>query len=374
MKRTLTLAALACATTFSANAEVRINGFANFIGGITSSDDTVYGYDDRISFSDESLFAIQVSGDINDKMTATGQIVARGENDYEADFEWAYITYQATDNLAVSAGRLRLPLFRYSASSDVGYSYHWVSAPRSVYDVGFNNIEGLKLDYSNYAGDWEYNLQGIVGNYSTDFAGGELSGENLYLLSAEVAYDWFKLRGVYGSNKATFSRTDIDATIGSLSAAGLTDLADDLNLNDDTGDFIGFGAEIDTFNYFVSAEVTIIDTEESYSPEATAYYVTAGMRVGKFTPSITYEKYKEDDNIKFLDQVAALPEAVQPVAGAVVVGLQQAVINEYNLITLGVRYDMDTNVALKADISKYNDDFDDSADGTLLRFAVNYVF
>ncbi|GAB5381302.1 MAG: hypothetical protein Alis3KO_31730 [Aliiglaciecola sp.] len=374
MKKTLPIIALTCATSFSASAEVRINGFANLIGGITSSDDTVYGYDDRFSFSDESLFAIQVSGDINEKMTATGQIVARGNEDYEAEFEWAYLTYQATDNFAVSAGRLRLPLFRYSASSDVGYSYHWVSAPRSVYDVGFNNVDGLRLDYSDYAGDWEYNLQGVVGSYASDFLGGRLTGDNLYLFSAEVTYEWFKMRGVYGANKSTYSRSDLDMTIRALADAGLSNLASDLALEDDTGTFLGFGAEIDTFDYFVSAEITVTENEESYSPEATAFYVTAGMRMGKFTPSITYEKFEEDDEIKFLDQVAALPAEVQPLAGAVVTGLQQSIINEYNVVTLGLRYDMDTNVALKADISKYNDDLNDAADATLVRFAVNYVF
>ena len=87
MKTVKTLIALACAATFTANAEVRINGFANLIAGVTSSEDTLYGYDDKISFSEESLFAIQISGDVNDKITATGQLVARGADDYDPDFE-----------------------------------------------------------------------------------------------------------------------------------------------------------------------------------------------------------------------------------------------------------------------------------------------
>jgi hypothetical protein len=70
-----------------ADAEVRVNGFANLTAGISASGDTLYGFTDRISFSEQSLFAIQVSGDINEKMTATGQIVARGSEDFEAGFE-----------------------------------------------------------------------------------------------------------------------------------------------------------------------------------------------------------------------------------------------------------------------------------------------
>lgn len=373
MKKLIALSVLTLAS-LSAQAEVRINGFANLIGGITSSDDVVYGYDDSISFTDESLFAIQVSGDINSKMTATAQMVARGSDDYSPEFEWAYMTYQATDKLAISAGRIRLPLFRYSASSDVGYSYHWVSAPRSVYDVGFSNVDGVKFDYSTYSGEWEYNLQAVAGTYNSDFLGGDLSGKNLLLFSAEATYEWFKMRGVYGTNKSTYSRTDIDGTLGTLTSLGLPELADDLALDNNTGTFFGFGTEVDTFDYFASAEITITENKDSFSPKATAFYVTAGMRSGKFTPSITYEKFKEDDQYKFLDRVAAAPEALRPTATAITVGLQQAVMNEYSVITAGVRYDVDTNVALKADLSKYSDDLNDSLDATLLRFAINYVF
>jgi|TARA_R110002167_G_scaffold101513_2_gene264333 hypothetical protein len=77
--------------------------------------------------------------------TITGQLVARGENDFDAKFEWAYISYQVSDNLSVSAGRLRQPFFKYSASQDVGYSYHWIAPPLAVHDVGVSNIDGVKL-------------------------------------------------------------------------------------------------------------------------------------------------------------------------------------------------------------------------------------
>lgn len=374
MKKLLTLTAIACATSFAAQAEVRINGFANLVGGITGSDESLYGYDDRVSFSSESLFAIQVSGDINDKMTATGQIVAKGEDDYDPTFEWAYITYQATDNLAISAGRLRMPLFRYSASKDVGYSYHWVTAPRSVYDVGFNNIEGIRLDYSDYAGDWEYNFQGVLGHYSSDFGGGTLSGDNVFLVSAEATNEAFKARLVYGSNKANYSRADLDGFAQALRMAGLEQLASDFELQDDTGNFLGIGLEYDNFDYFINMEYTVVDTEESFSPEDTAYYISVGMRSGKFTPSLTYEKLDGNEPLKFVDQVNALPDAVRPTAQQVVLGVQQALMAEHNVITLGLRYDMDTNVALKADISKYDDEINDDFDATLVRFAVNYVF
>ncbi|WJG08799.1 porin [Aliiglaciecola sp. LCG003] len=382
MKRILTLTTLACALTFSASAEVRINGFANMVGGITSSEDSLYGYDDSFSFSEESLFAIQVSGDINDKMTATGQLVAKGVNNYKAEFEWAYISYQATENLSISAGRLRLPLFRYSASKDVGYSYHWVTAPRAVYDVSFNNIEGLRFDYSTYSGDWEYNFQLSTGTINSDITvpdgtGGEedekLEAKNIVVVTAEAGYEWFKIRAVAGRGSTTFNLSVLEPTFTQL-AAFSPSIVDSLRLQDDTAQFLGLGVEIDQFDWFISAEITEVNIKDSFLPKDTAYYVTAGIRTGKFTPSITYESLDGRGEIRFLDQVAALPAELQPTFTAAVTGVQQNFFDEYSVITLGLRYDMDTNVALKADISKYSDDVDDTADATLMRVAVNYVF
>ena len=382
MKKFTTFAALACAT-FATQAEVRINGFANLTGGITSSDDTFYRYDDEISFREESLLAIQISGDVNDKMTATGQIVARGRDDFDADFEWAYLSYQATDNASVTAGRFRLPLFRFSASLDVGYSYHWVNAPQVVYDVSFNNLDGLRFDYSNYAGDWEYSLQAAVGSYDTSVFGADSRGRNTFVFTGEATYEWFKIRGVYGQTSNTIDLSTADPTtptfglgqtLGALTQLGLSNIEDAMQIRDDKGVFVGLGLEVDKFDWFISGEITSIEVEDSYLADDIAYYLTAGLRLGKFTPSVTYENFESDVDVKFLDLVAAAPEAVRTQAEAIVRGVQASQQQEFDIFTVGMRYDYDTNIALKADISRLSDDVNEENDATLMRVSVNYVF
>jgi hypothetical protein len=423
MKKLLTIAALT-ASTFTVQAEVRINGFANLIGGITSSDESLFGYQDDISFSEESLFAIQVSGDVNDKMTATGQIVARADNDYNAEFEWAYITYAASDNINISAGRLRMPLFNYSSSKDVGYSYHWINTPRSVYDVPFNNIEGVRLDYSNYAGDWEYGMSVSAGAFTGPAFGTDLEGDNVILFSGEATYDWFKIRGVAGSGKTSLNIGDssdstlLEASDGLtlLNAFGFGNLSDSLQWSDDTGKFLGLSLQVDKFDWFVVAEMTQIDVADSFIAKTDAYYVTAGLRVGAWTPSITYEKSKSEYQEKFQThinqmlttqfsegQIAAfagtpigmlVDQGVQAQVGApltalptqasspiitgalndfIVQGLLSATVSENSTLSATVRYDYDTNIALKVDVTKYSNDLSDN-DVTLIRFGANYVF
>ncbi|MEP1446232.1 MAG: porin [Paraglaciecola sp.] len=378
MKKLLTLAVLT-ASTYAVQAEVRINGFTNFLGGITSSDESLYGYDDKISFSEESLFAIQISGDINDKMTATGQLVARGEDDYKAKFEWAYLTYQATSNLNVSAGRFRLPLFSYSASSEVGYSYHWVTTPQTVYDVSFNNIDGLKLDYSNYFGDWEYVLSSSFGSFSDDTDETITSGDDTVLVSAEAVYDALKIRAVIGRTNLNVDSPSVDAFLDPMRAAGLNSLADSLDIEDDNGTFKGLSIQYDNFDWFIGGEITEISVKDSFAADDVAYYLTAGVRTGKWTPSITYEKFESEAKVKFQDQIdqiatSQLPDSLKETFTGLAIGSQLAQEEDFSTITAAIRYDLDTNIALKADISKRSDDVDSIFDATLLRFAVNYVF
>lgn len=385
MKKLLTIAALT-ASTFTVQAEVRINGFANFIGGITSSEDSIYGYDDEISFTSESLFAIQVSADINDKTTATGQLVARGEDDYEPDFEWAYLTYQATDNTSITAGRFRLPLFRYSASTDVGYSHHWITTPRSVYDIAFNNLDGVRVDYADYLGDWEYNLQANFGTYETDLGDGRLSGDNVIVVTAEAQYEWFKTRLVAGRAKTTFTLDSLDATFAGIASISPV-LASRLQVADDTGEFFGLGLEVDKFDWFVSGELTSVETKTSFAGKDIAYYITAGMRFGAFTPSITYEALDgTDDGIQNTDITDTFPIELVSLAATNEV-IQKSFMDKTSRFSVGLRYDLDTNMALKTDVSWTTDHQDDiqelgaltgvaaeEVDATLLRFAVNYVF
>ena len=104
-----------------------------------------------------------------------------------------------------------------------------------------------------------------------------------------------------------------------------------------------------------------------------------GKRLGKWTPSITYESLESDGTVKNTGLIASLaalplpPEVIGQLQGAAV-GSQLAQEEKYNVVSFTMRYDLDTSIALKADISKVSDDVSDANDATTIRFAVNYVF
>ena len=118
----------------NSQAEIVLNGFASIVGGVTTSkDESLSGYDDSISFNQDSFFALQASSDLTEGLSVTAQIMARGENEWDPEFEWAYVAYEATDNLRILAGRQRVPFYMFSDFLDVSYAYPWITPTEAVY-------------------------------------------------------------------------------------------------------------------------------------------------------------------------------------------------------------------------------------------------
>ena len=393
MKKKLAILSMASLVAAPAIAEVQINGFANLIGGMTLDDnESVYDYDSDFSFDPASVFGLQVRGEISDKLSATAQVVGRGRDDYDADFEWAYMTYNVSNTTSISAGRIRMPLFKYSASLDVGYSYHWLTPPDSVYGIDFNNIDGVRVDYSNYSGDWEYGAQFTTGRAQADttISGtpAALTLDNVLAVSFEATRDWFSARTLLARGKTSAANPEFDAFVdgaGQFGAVvpGASALASGLRIEEDTGTFFEVAVGVDKYDWFVGAEYTQTEVDGSVIADNKAWYVTAGLRFGKFTPHITYE-VEEADNGAQLGLVAALPPTIETgdaVTDATWSGIYQAasgIAAQQNLdvsaVTAGLRYDVEPGLALKADVTWYSDDLNDLNDATLLKVGVNYTF
>lgn len=386
----LSMAGLMAAPAF---ADIQINGFANLIGGMTlDSDETVYGYDDDFNFDPASVFGLQVRGEVSDKLSATAQVVGRGRDDYDAEFEWAYMTYALNNTTSISAGRIRMPLFKYSASLDVGYAYHWLTPPDAVYGIDFNNIDGVRVDYTNFSGDWEYGVQFTAGRTETDTtisgAPAALEIQNVAALSFEATRDWFSARSLIARGKVSASNADFDGFVGSLSQFGAVvapalNTAEGFSVNDDTGTFFELAASIDKYDWFVGAEFTQTEVDNSIIADNKAWYVTAGLRLGKFTPHITYE-VEEADNASQLGLVASMPSTIATGDAATdaawsalyqgAAGIAATQDLDVSAVTAGLRYDVEPGFALKVDVTWYSDDLNDLNDATLLKIGANYVF
>lgn len=307
------VSALALAISPAMAADLRFDGFASFVAGQVLDEDELSGedfrgYDGDLSFNENSLFAVQVRADLADKLSATAQIIAKGSEGYDAKFNWAYMAYQLTNELNLKAGRFRSPLFMYSDFLDVGYAYHWISPPDSVYNLsGFDSTDGVMLEHQTDWGPVTSNASLSVGRTVADLEGGTLDSKRSWTVTWGLNYDWLTFRLVHSEADVTISGEQFDSLSGALENFGVSEATlDSMLLESDYGSFDGVGIGIDTGSFFAVAEYTETKGEDSFSPDPTkAWYVSAGARFGQWTLYGTVENKQSDIPQETMDAVLA---------------------------------------------------------------------
>lgn len=375
IKKSVLAVALTGLLAAPAYADLTINGFASVKAGMTlGSDEQLYGYTDELDFKNESLFAVQVMSDLGEKLSVTAQLLGRGREDFDAEFEWAFISYAINDNTQINAGRLRTPFYKYSDFKDVGYAYDWARVPEAVYNLDFDNIEGISLYRTGTIGQFDSTLQLIAGAFDGDavVTGLTVSAQIDNILGAtwELSRDWFSLRLAYLTGKTTLSNADIDGLAAILAANGLTAVASAIDVDDETSTFMGLAATIDKNDWVMVAEITRTEVEDSVIAEQSGYYVSLGHRFGSITPYLSYEKRDNDAKSEI---IAMLPAGVP----AQLVGGVALAVNRFetkrDAWNLGLRYDFHPSAAFKAQLTRMNNDLTDD-DASLLTVGVDVVF
>lgn len=361
IKKTTLALSLAAILAVPAQADITINGFASIKAGMTlDSDDTLYGYDDSLDFKNESLFAVQLMSDLGEKLSITAQLMGRGAEDFKAEFEWAFLSYQLTDQIRINAGRLRTPFYKYSDYRDVGYAYDWLRVPQSVYGLGFDNIEGVSLYYTSQLGSLDSSVQLIAGTYDGDasISGTEVNAEIKDVVGAtwELSQDWFSVRAAYLFGKVTVGAEQVQLQPGvtfgdffaGLNAAGFGSLVNAIDINEEDGSFLGLGFNIDKNDWLFSGEYTEVKVDNSFIADQKNFYLSFGHRFDSLTPYISYEK--EDNPAKdaiYSPYLGAMP----PQLLVPVVGIVQSQAHKATTYNLGLRYDFHPSAAFKLQYS-----------------------
>ena len=110
-----TLALLTCVLSSSTLAEVRISGYGSIaVGQVISGDKDPSGevefqtdfndyafYTKDIGWKQDTMFALQISADVGDNLSFTGQLVTKGADDFKPELDWLYATYSFSDDLIV---------------------------------------------------------------------------------------------------------------------------------------------------------------------------------------------------------------------------------------------------------------------------------
>lgn len=284
--------------------EALINGFGTVgvthLGG--EDDGRSYGISGQTNDSwrgDQlSKFGAQLTYGVTDTVGLTLQTTAKAYGDeWKANLEWAYLSWQSTDNLMMRVGRLRTPVYMYSESIDVGFSYPWLRLPDEVYS---------QVQLSNYEGaDIVYNLPLSFATLSFQLAGGIAKNRDYYIYDEEFDIDYDNVFGSsvslatndFGTFRVGYVEADIDTDIsGSFTDIfGNPGTATLLSLDKDKGKFTSIGYQYDNGTWLTANEWTSRVIENDGSNSTDSFYLMGGRRFGDFLAHVTYAQLDEDE-------------------------------------------------------------------------------
>ena len=345
-----------------------------------------FGYDDKVDFKNESLFALQAKASLNEKWNATIVLQARGEDDFDLEARWAYLSYQYSPDTTISVGRFALPYFRNSDTQDVGYSHNYSRLPTSIYlGEEYDIIEGVRIMHTALVGDGDITLKGSFGSFSGQAGGNDFELDNILQGSIEYTYEWFSVFAGVLSADATFSGLDsfidngLTNTLGGFGyqvndsmvfdPAG-TNVYDmnDLYADGESTLYWSTGFTIDYENWLFNAEYAAYDIDDSFIEETKVMYVALGYRFDKAVVSLVHEDFDIDPDY---DSASSSDANVN----AFVVGFTDSLFkpDSYSAQGIHLRYDLDQGVALKFEYTVINNDLADES-ASLVTFGVDFIY
>lgn len=363
------------------HAEIAFNGFASIVGGVTSSsDETLYGYDDSFDFSQNSLLALQASTDLGEGLSVTAQILSRGNDAWDTGFEWAYIAYEVNDNLRILAGRQRVPFYMYSDFLDVSYAYPWVTPPEGVYSLPFDTFDGLAAIYTTSFGEFDTTFHATYGGNKDE---AQLAGEtiespkfdNLVGMSITATREWLTLRGAYFQSglNVPLENADLAALHTAWSGTPYLDVANEFIVEDDSAEFIEVGFQIDYNNFIIVGEYTDLTVDGTPILNEESMYIMGGMRIDNMLVHLTVGA----TDGKLNNFISHVPTGITPEFDELITGTEGYIDvskEETSYVTLGLRWDFHDSAALKFEYTSYSDDLNSTNDAGLFRTAFVTVF
>ncbi|KAA8983329.1 hypothetical protein [Halospina sp. K52047b] len=310
----------------SRDTDFRINGFMS-TGYARASNNAGYaGVTEESEIRPLTLFAVQGTFDLSDQTRATFQLLSRGEQEardnWETQLEWGYLSHQMDNGLRVRAGKMRMPLFMYSDSLDLGYAQPFARAPSAVYDqVSLSSYTGVDATYTFDVLGQSIRTQVFGGHSQED----RLAGQNNDIFELE-------LRNIAG---AVMSWTDYTWTLRGVAARADTNFVP-FGAQDDDGEFFGLGVEYEKGNIMAVSEVTRRNVDGAF-PDRDGAYATLGYRFDSVMPYVTYAwvETQDDEN-----------RPVAPTSSQASLATQNEKREDYSI---GVRWDAMPGIALKAD-------------------------
>jgi hypothetical protein len=265
--------------------------------------------------------------------------------------EWANVQYQVSPELSLRVGRIALPLFLAGDYRKASYALAWVRTPVELYSsLPISNSDGVDASY-------RWNLGGVKHTTQILFGG-------THVRLSEVTH--VRARSLAGvSNTSSVGAWTVRATAlrGELETPLAQDLFSALRQFGPQGEVLArryepdhkratvlsLGASYDPGHWFAMGEIGRINAR-SFLGDKTAGYVSAGYRLGSFTPYASFSKVAANtaNRVDGLD-LSALPPPYVPLARRLNTELNYllSTMAVQDSASAGLRWDAGSNTAVK---------------------------
>jgi hypothetical protein len=269
----------------------------------------------------DSKLGLQGELSSGSQWSLTGQIVARGALNGNVDLEWIYGSYQLSEKLTLQIGRKRLPLFYYSETQDVGFSFPWTHLASQFYGWEIVNYNGMNLLYHDRWGDWAASVDMFGGderrndlgywkiyngrNTRTDSRWSDIVGADLTL-----SRGWFETRLAY-------IQSYVQDRFEDPTAPPPYDFSPRAKQRIWAAAF-----NVDYEQWLLRTEFQYLD-RSSLGDENWSQVIGIGYRIGRYTPMLTYSNYREQITPSQADPALVDPATLDPLSheGHQVMGL-----------------------------------------------------
>lgn len=348
------------------NKRIITDGF--FTAAYARSDDASLtenwgGITNKNNFSPLSTFGVQLTYQINPKTHAVTQFIARGEEEWDLEAEWAYFNYTLNDDLIFRIGRQKAPLYLLSEYFDVSYASPWISPPDEVYGItGDSTYEGISFLYALPTTDWDSKLQVLWGNNTfTSVLLGNIALNDLISTNITFRNDTSTFRlgyaGVIGDIPAF--NAPLPAFPNTPITAGDT-LYFEGNAHVDIR-YASAGFAYDDGKLQVMSELVQLKLA-GWSADVNAAYLMAGYHFGKLMPHLTYSRMKNADSgerSKAIIRSGSTGQAYTLPGNTAEQIANHLIEQTQSTYTLGLRYELAHSMSAKAEWSHITD-FDDT--------------
>ena len=267
----------------------QVDGFASLAAGFTLNEgraadgsrakfDTESGvYDSDLSFRPDSILGLQASTDLDNQFGLTMQVTAEGDRDFDVEVRWAFLSYEIDDRWKILLGRQRLPVFFYSDSLEVGYSYHWVRPPTEL-NLPADILDGIQVFRTFHTDEWDTTIQTYYGSSegnSEDI--GKFKFDDGYGLVVSSGNEWLMWR-------LTYSKSEFSVVRPAHSGLARFDPVDSI--------YSGAALRLSWLKWFLVGELGHNELDDPVSVNSTGGYLSLGYQVRQFTPHITLGRYR----------------------------------------------------------------------------------